>query len=140
MVRAGAALWSSNDDEEKNLEAYKRNRDMTNDLEQPSNDSNDVVHSDLGGSDATPPGDSAVEAGENVPLPKEEIVAPKPATESSKPARRPRVVKKKPVVEERSDTPIEVVVDPMFFAGLNTTMKMMVQHERRQRLSSLAIV
>lgn len=130
MARAGAALWSSNDDEE-NLELYKRNRDMTNDLEQPSNDSNDVVHSDLGGSVVDPPGDSAVEAGDNdVPLPKEEVA----------PKRRPRVVKKKPVEEIEPPKADPVVVDPMFFAGLNATLKMMVQQERRHHLSSMAIV
>ena len=101
-----------------------------NDIEQASCNSTDVVHSDLGGSVVNPPGDSAVEA---VPLPKEEIT----------PKRRARVVKKKMAVEKetlKTDTPIEVVTDPMFFAGLNTTLKMMVQQERRHRLSSMAIV
>jgi hypothetical protein len=109
---------------------------MSNDLEQPSCDnSNDVV----GGSVVASPRDSAVEApaGENVPLPKEEE-----EEEVAPPKRRPRVVKKKPVVEKVTPKaePIEVVVDPMFFAGLNTTLKMMVQQERRHHLSSMAIV
>ncbi len=106
---------------------------MTNDLEQPSNDSNDVVHNDLGGSVVDPPGDSAVEAtpaGENVPVPKEEVA----------PKRRPRVVKKKPVEEIEPPKADPVVADPMFFAGLNATLKLMVQQERRHRLSSMAIV
>jgi hypothetical protein len=130
MARAGAAHWSLSDEEEKVSEL--ENKDMSNDLEQPSGDSSNVV---VGGSVVAPPRDSAVEApaGENVPLPKEEEVAPK---------RRPRVVKKKPVVEKVTPKaePIEVVVDPMFFAGLNTTLKMMVQQERRHHLSSMAIV
>ncbi len=108
---------------------------MSNALEQPSSSSNDDLRTDLGGSDVAPPGDSAVEAtpaGKNVPLPKEEVA----------PKRRPRVVKKKPVEEiepPKADHPA-IVADPMFFAGLNTTLKMMVQQERRHRLSSMAIV
>ena len=33
-----------------------------------------------------------------------------------------------------------VAVDPLFFAGLNGTLKLMVQQERQHRLSRLAIV
>ncbi len=106
---------------------------MSNDLEQPSSSSDGVVPSDLGGSVVDPPGDPPVGAEEKVPLPKEEEPAPKP--------RRPRVVKKKPIEETKEPPPKAdepVVADPMFFAGLNTTLKMMVQQERRHRLSSMA--
>ncbi len=107
---------------------------MSNDLEQPSSSSDGVVPSDLGGSVVNTPGDPPVGAEEKVPLPKEEEPAPKPRG-------RPRVVKKKPI-EETKEPPKEdpVVTDPMFFAGLNATMKMMVQQERRHRLSSMATV
>ncbi len=106
---------------------------MSNALEQPSSSSNDDLRTDLGGSDVAPPGDSAVEAtpaGKNVPLPKEEVA----------PKRRPRVVKKKPVEEIEPPKAAQMVADPMFFAGLNTTLKMMVQQEHRHRLSCMAIV
>ena len=33
-----------------------------------------------------------------------------------------------------------VAVDPLFFAGLNGTLELMVQQERQHRLSRLAIV
>ncbi len=108
---------------------------MSNDLEQqqPNSSSVGVVSGDLGDSVVDPPGDAPLGAEEKVvPLPKE---SPTP-----KPRGRPRVVKKKPIEElpPKADEP--VVADPMFFAGLNATLKMMVQEDRRHRLSSMAIV
>ncbi len=115
---------------------------MSNDLEQQPNSSSDgVVPSDLGGTVAPPPGDTPVGAEEKVvPLPKER-------KESKPRGRPPRLVKKKPIHEEEEPPAAPpkadeepAVADPMFFAGLNTTLKMMVQQERRHRLSSMAIV
>ncbi len=110
---------------------------MSNDLEQqPNSSSVGGVSDDLGDSVVDPPGDAPLGAEEKVvPLPKENP-APKPRG-------RPRVVKKKPIEETKEPPPKAdepVVADPMFFAGLNTTLKMMVQQERRHRLSSMAIV
>ena len=51
---------------------------------------------------------------------------PKKVAEATKPA----AVYEKP----------SVAVDPLFFAGLNGTLKLMVQQERQHRLSRLAIV
>ena len=47
-------------------------------------------------------------------------------------------VYEKPRTSGRSPDP--VAVDPLFFAGLNGTLKLMVQQERQHRLSRLAIV
>ena len=52
---------------------------------------------------------------------------PKKVAEATKPA---AAVYEKP----------SVAVDPLFFAGLNGTLKLMVQQERQHRLSRLAIV
>ena len=49
----------------------------------------------------------------------------------------------KKVAEAATTKPDEkprVAVDPLFFAGLNGTLKLMVQQERQHKLSKLAIV
>ena len=46
---------------------------------------------------------------------------------------RPSRIKKEAV------EPVSEPVDPMFFVGLNDTMKKMVQQERRHRLSNLKV-
>ncbi len=128
---------------------------MSNDLEQPNSSSVGVVSGDLGDSVVDPPGDAPLGAEEEkvVPLPKDKpapkprgrprVVKKKPIEETKpKPRGRPRLVKKKPIEEPpppKADGD-PVVADPMFFAGLNATLKMMVQQERRHRLSSMAIV
>ena len=64
--------------------------------------------------------------------PRKPRVKKEPTTEESPAPRKPRV-KKEPV---ESATP----ADPMLFAGLNDTMKKMVQAERSHRLSNLKFV
>lgn len=104
-------------------------RDMSNDLEQPRCSSDDVVHSDLGGSDIAPSGDSAVGAGDKVPLQKEAATPPK---------RRPRTVRKVEPSEQTSSS--SFTVDPRFFVDLGTTLRDMRRAERTHKISSLKIV
>ena len=66
--------------------------------------------------------------------PRKPRVKKEPATEESPAPRKPRV-KKEPV-----DSATQEPADPMLFAGLNDTLKKMVQAERRHRLSSLKFV
>jgi len=60
-----------------------------------------------------------------------------------RPPRPPRKRKeeafRKKAVEAVSE-PVREPVDPMFFVGLNETMKKLHQQERRHRMSSLKIV
>ena len=108
---------------------------MSNDVnEQPSCDNS--MSADMGSSDVASPRQAPSEAPAKVPLPGKEEDVPK--------RRAPRTVrvKKKPVEEPPAPKHSNetIVADPMFFAGLNTTLKMMVQRERQHRLSSMAIV
>ena len=73
-------------------------------------------------SDSKPQGETARKRGR----PKKKVA------EATKP------VYEKPRTSGRSPDP--VAVDPLFFAGLNGTLKLMVQQERQRRLSRLAIV
>ena len=66
--------------------------------------------------------------------PRKPRVKKEPAIEESPAPRKPRV--KKEPVESATPEP----ADPMLFAGLNDTMKKMVQAERRHRLSNLKFV
>ncbi len=100
--------------------------------EQPSSvtrNSNDDVASDKA---------TQTDTTTDVPVVPKEEREPTSATEPK--PRRPRAVKKKPVEEKEPPKEDPVVADPMFFAKLNTTLKMMVQQERRHRLSSMAVV
>ena len=68
---------------------------------------------------------------------KEPVESPAPKPRAKKePGSAPKPRVKKEPVEPATQEP----VDPMFFAGLNDTVKKMVQAERRHRVSSLKFV
>ena len=81
------------------------------------------------------------------PCEKPESPQPCEPREESKPKPRAPRAKKEPesapkprVKKEPVESATQEPIDPMFFAGLNDTVKKMVQAERRHRLSSLKIV
>ena len=73
---------------------------------------------------------------ESAPKPRARAPRVKKEPESKPKPRAPRV-KKEPV---ESATESREPADPMLFAGLNDTLKKMVQAERRHRLSKLKFV
>ena len=81
------------------------------------------------------------------PAPEPRAPEPEQKPKEEKPKRAPRPRKPKarepaaePAAEPRQLSQPPPALDPLFFAGLNTTLKRMMKEERVTKLSSLAIV
>ena len=90
------------------------------------------------------PGDVTIVVGPTVASDANPTLEQKPDEEKPKRSRAPRAPRsrksKDAEIPAATEPSVPQTLDPLFFAGLNSTLKRMMREERATKLSSLAIV